>query len=412
MMFLRKIIVTQTSFLPILFILCICSVVVLLWSYSFLSPNISENEPIIIVRVELQKQKKNHMNNQKFPFQESSNRHTAQKRTIRHHEMINKNQKSHLNIFDEQRFNQEQHLDIQAPNTCIKSGLKPHFTICVHEMKNDIYVSYRILKSGIWEKEISELIKDMLLRFDTRDIVFVDVGANLGFHSLYAAKLGYNVWAVEPQQRNVIKMYRSALKSGITDKLTIVQNAVAEIRRTGVMNIDKRNNGGSFLELKNNQSIKRDQVRTDTTNNVETVLLNDVFEAIKSNVVPKPLTVLMKIDIEHFECRAFLGSPEIFRQNQDVKLLAVIMEWTFEGQNGKYSEQCPKEKVISLAKLFLMNGFTPFQLSEGVNRVIYGKEWLRLNTSNFGIDWNTNVLWLSKSFWLSSIDQINKLSFN
>ena len=36
-----------------------------------------------------------------------------------------------------------------------------------------------------------------------------------------------------------------------------------------------------------------------------------------------------KIDIEHFECRAFLGSPEILRQNQDVNLLAVIMEWTF-----------------------------------------------------------------------------------
>ena len=279
-------------------------------------------------------------------------------------------------------------------------------------MKNDIYVSYRILKSGIWEKEISELIKDMLLRFDPRDIVFLDVGANLGFHSLYAAKLGYNVWAVEPQQRNVIKMYRSGLKSGTTDKLTIIQNAVAEIRRIGVMNIDKRNNGGSFLELKNNQSIRREQVRTNTTNDVETVLLNDVYEAIKANVVPKPLIVLMKIDIEHFECRALLGSPEILRQNQDVKLLAVIMEWTFEGKNGKYSEQCPKDKVVSLAKLFLMNGFAPFQLSEGINRVIYGKEWLRLNTSNFGIDWNTNVLWLSTSFWLSSIDQINKLSFN
>ena len=406
-------IVSQTSFLPILVILCIFSVVVLLWSQSFLSPNISQDEPILIVRVELKKQNQNHVNNQRLPFQESSDRLTGQNRTIRHYETINLKHISHLNIFGEQRFKQEQHLDIQAPNTCIKSGLKPHFTICVYGMKNDIYVSYRILKSGIWEKEISELIKDMLLRFDPQDVVFLDVGANLGFHSLYAAKLGYNVWAVEPQQRNVIKMYRSGLKSGTTDKLTIIQNAVAEIRRTGFMNIDKRNNGGSFLELTKNQSLKMEQARPNTTNDaLQTVLLKDIFEAIKTNVVPKPLTVLMKIDIEHFECRAFLGSPEILRQNQDVNLLAVIMEWTFKGQNGKYSEQCPKEKVISLAKLFLMNGFTPFQLSEGINRVIYGKEWLRLNTSNFGIDWNTNVLWLSTSFWMSSIDQINKLSFN
>ena len=245
-MFLRNMIVYQTSFLPILFILCICSVVVLLWSHSFLSSNIGVDEPIIIVRVELQKHNKNQMDNQKWLFQVNSDKLTGQNKTIRNNETVNLNHESHLNMFDEQRFNQEQHLDIQAPNTCIKSGLKPHFTNCVYEMKNDIYVSYRILKSGIWEKEIGELIKDMLFRFDPRDIVFLDVGANLGFHSLYAAKLGYNVWAVEPQQRNVIKMYRSALKSGITDRLTIVQNAVAETRRTGVTNIDKRNNGGVF----------------------------------------------------------------------------------------------------------------------------------------------------------------------
>ena len=128
--------------------------------------------------------------------------------------------------------------------------------------------------------------------------------------------------------------------------------------------------------------------------------------------MPTPLNVLMKIDIEHFECRAFLGSPEILRQNQNIKLLAVIMEWTFKDQNGTYSEQCPKAKVMSLTKLFLENGFTPFQLNEGVNRVVYGKEWIKLNTSNCGLDWNTNVLWVSTSFWISSIDEIKKLSFN
>ena len=89
MMFLRKISVSQTSFLPILFILCICSIVVLLWSHSFLSPSTSENESIIIVRVELQKQKKSHMNNQKLPFQENSKRPSDQNRTIRNHETIN-----------------------------------------------------------------------------------------------------------------------------------------------------------------------------------------------------------------------------------------------------------------------------------------------------------------------------------
>ena len=146
----------------------------------------------------------------------------------------------------------------------------------------------------------------------------------------------------------------------------------------------------------------------------KTVLLKDVFEAINVNIVPKPSVIMMKIDIEHFECRAFLGSSEVLQQNQDVALLAVIMEWTFGGQNGTYSEQCPKEKVVSLTKLFLSKGYVPFQVTKGIRRIIHGGEWVKLNSSNFGLDWNTNVLWVSTRFVILAIDKIKikRFSFN
>ena len=38
------------------------------------------------------------------------------------------------------------------------------------------------------------------------DTLVLDIGANLGIHGLYAAKLGYRVWAVEPQEKNLIKV--------------------------------------------------------------------------------------------------------------------------------------------------------------------------------------------------------------
>ena len=409
MILLRKTPNSQTLLLFMLVILCLCSVVGVFFFHSFLNPKPSEDDSIVVVKIELGKRVKSNKETPLRQFKKHVN-DTGQERIYKKSRL---KPNSNLNFFDRKRFDNEQNQDVQAPNTCIKSGLKPQFTICVYEMKDDIYVSYRILKSGIWEKEISELIKDMLLRYDPKEIVFLDVGANLGFHTLYAAKLGYNTWAVEPQQRNAIKIFRSALKSGIIDKVTIIQNAIAETRRNGVMKIDLKNNGGSFLELTSNQTLKIESKNSTFSKNVlQTVLLKDVFEAIKTHIVPTPLNVLMKIDIEHFECRAFLGSPEILRQNQNIKLLAVIMEWTFKDQNGTYSEQCPKAKVMSLTKLFLENGFTPFQLNEGVNRVVYGKEWIKLDTSNFGLDWNTNVLWVSTSFWISSIDEIKKLSFN
>ena len=119
------------------------------------------------------------------------------------------------------------------------------------------------------------------------------------------------------------------------------------------------------------------------------MLLGDIFKEVRETVSPKPSQILMKIDIEHFECRAFLGSPEVITQPQDIPILAVIMEWVFLRPNGAYSEQCPKDKVIELTKLFLNNGYTPFQVNGD------RKQLTKLDTSNFGVEWKTNVAWLA-----------------
>ena len=110
---------------------------------------------------------------------------------------------------------------------------------------------------------------------------------------------------------------------------------------------------------------------------------------------PKPSQIVMKVDIEQFECRAFLGSPEVLSQPQEIPILAVIIEWHFLYYNmigGHYAELYPKEKVIQLSKLFLDNGYTPFKVDD--NRL----KLERLDTTNFGVDWKMmNVAWLSNS---------------
>ena len=37
-------------------------------------------------------------------------------------------------------------------------------------------------------------------------MLFLDVGANVGIHGLYAAALGLKLWSVEPQIKNVEKV--------------------------------------------------------------------------------------------------------------------------------------------------------------------------------------------------------------
>ena len=50
----------------------------------------------------------------------------------------------------------------------------------------------------------------------------------------------------------MFQMYHSAQKSNMLDKMTFVQNAIDETRRTAHMSIDRTNNGGSFVELSPN----------------------------------------------------------------------------------------------------------------------------------------------------------------
>ena len=88
-------------------------------------------------------------------------------------------------------------------------SLKPHFIICVYEKSEDTWISRSILEEGMWEEGISITIRDILSKHSNQDILVLDVGANLGIHGLYAAKLGYRVWAVEPQEKNLIKVFFS-----------------------------------------------------------------------------------------------------------------------------------------------------------------------------------------------------------
>ena len=71
----------------------------------------------------------------------------------------------------------------------------------------DKWISGGILQSGKWEPGISLTIKDIISKHGNEDILVLDVGANLGVHGLYVANMGFRVWAVEPQERNLIKVH-------------------------------------------------------------------------------------------------------------------------------------------------------------------------------------------------------------
>ena len=184
-----------------------------------------------------------------------------------------------------------------------------------------------------------------------------------------------------------LQMYRSANASGTLDKMKFIQNGVDEIRRKAILKVDERNNGGSYVRLpgavinegKENQEL-------------ETVLLSDIIEAAK--ILENPKQIVIKIDVELFECRTFLGSSKEFKQPQEVQISAIIMEWVFTSDNGRYNEECPMEKMKRMTKMFLDSGYVPFKTVD----------LSKLNYTNLGTDWRTNVLWI-----LNTTDSIIKM---
>ena len=86
--------------------------------------------------------------------------------------------------------------------------------MCVHDEKTDSLISGYVRREGAFEKHVSRTIKallDAMTRLTpynegTKETIFLDVGANIGMHTLYAAKLGYPVWTIEPQKQNIIKV--------------------------------------------------------------------------------------------------------------------------------------------------------------------------------------------------------------
>ena len=98
--------------------------------------------------------------------------------------------------------------------------------------------------------------------------------------------------------------------SGVLDKMVFIQNGMDEIRRNITMNIDVDNNGGSFVDLDNSftsnthlEGYKKEKPV------IETALLADLIEAV--TLQERPSKIIIKMDIEGFECRAILGTNEV-----------------------------------------------------------------------------------------------------
>ena len=91
--------------------------------------------------------------------------------------------------------------------------------------------------------------------------------------------------------------------------MTLVQNGLDEKRAIATMTIDHENNGRSKVDLATQTNL---QVRNDPwAVQISTILFSDLIHEVVQKEDPSAL--VMKIDIEFFECRAFLGKKNLLK---------------------------------------------------------------------------------------------------
>ena len=167
-----------------------------------------------------------------------------------------------------------------------------------------------IISSG-WEELTTEMFKKVVKEGD----VVVDLGANLGYYTLLAARLvgrKGKVYAFEPEPINYSLLLKNIELNGY-DNIVAVQKAVSDVSGKVRLFLDKKDTGAHTIYQ---PSKKREFIE------IESVTLNKFFEDKEQRID------VIKLDVEGAEMAAFSGMDRIIRENEKLK---IFVEFYFPG---------------------------------------------------------------------------------
>ena len=186
---------------------------------------------------------------------------------------------------------------------------------------NDQIIGQSILKTGGWERqEINLIIRIIENQFKNKEqLMFYDVGANIGTHSLALAKhFGpkIKIRAFEAQ-RPILNMLNGTLAlNGILSVVThnvAVSDKGSETIQIKLPDYTARNNFGG-LELMSPQISDNQSMTLSKTEDVKTLILDDFDEPVD----------FIKMDIEGMEDRALKGATALFKKYNPVAFIEIL----------------------------------------------------------------------------------------
>lgn len=149
------------------------------------------------------------------------------------------------------------------------------------------YETDPIVVREIWEENVYEVTEN---HFNKGGVV-IDLGANIGTFSIYAAHFGAIVYAVEPEPHNREALEKNILLNNMNNKIHILPYAISDYKGTAVIN---DSGGGS--------TIKDDGI---FGTEVEVMSLDNLFALYHIENVD-----VLKIDVEGAELEIVLGASK------------------------------------------------------------------------------------------------------
>jgi FkbM family methyltransferase len=214
----------------------------------------------------------------------------------------------------------------------------------------DLLIAPWLLIHGEWEPEETELVKKLVKPGD----IFVDVGANLGYYALLAARVGAaHVYAFEAQPSTYELLGKNVIINWMTKFITYEHLAVYS--HTTDLEFFVRNHypGNSSLGFTPPDQLHK-WFDTTTPVKVHAVSLDDYFAA-------KPGKIdIIKVDVEGAEPAVFEGARRTLARNRDVK---VLCEWSPDQM------ATARQDPAHLVELWAEQGFRAHVLHTGLNEV-------------------------------------------
>ena len=245
----------------------------------------------------------------------------------------------------------------------------------INAITDDVIIPRMIFDRVNWAKDDMENFYKLAqkhFRFNEEQVLFCDIGANIGTTCVYFKKQidpDVKILAFEPSEQNYRLLRVNALLNEIDENdCMFVKKGVSDKTCSASFEYNPENPGGSSV-------VSEEASASDT---VELVSLDDFFE--KSELDPQMIKYIW-IDVEGFEARLLAGAHSVLRQIE----VPIFMEFIPQF----YSET---DGEFELLMRELESQFTSFICMQEMEKGIQPISNLRKEKNNRTLEWDLFLL--------------------